>query len=290
MWSNLVHVAAIVLLVPLGLNSPRGRALTLYGFLQALDWWDTPTNVDPATASDRSLLLIKPHMFEQCTAARVKRAEENCGGRGCRIVFVGDSITEALTGDWCYYGRPKPEERRAFEESAGARVGETLVLAGAGDQTHNTLWLLEAALPKLSPSPDVFSVMIGTNNLGVGGNGKSAAAVSSGVKAIVASIRAAHPRSRVLVQALMPRADEWVSVDGTPWQQKIAKVNAALPEMVTGLSDPLVHFKDCNDVFPFQDGLWQLLPVMDDLLHPNYHGYKAWFSCVLPAVDALLDA
>eukprot|EP00747_Dinoflagellata_sp_TGD_P158441 gnl/TRDRNA2_/TRDRNA2_177817_c0_seq26.p1 gnl/TRDRNA2_/TRDRNA2_177817_c0~~gnl/TRDRNA2_/TRDRNA2_177817_c0_seq26.p1 ORF type:complete len:111 (+),score=3.16 gnl/TRDRNA2_/TRDRNA2_177817_c0_seq26:57-389(+) len=60
-----------------------------------------------AKAAEHTDVRFIQHYAKSSTAAKcnsmlVTRAKENCGGHGCGIVFVGDSIMEHLSGYDCY--------------------------------------------------------------------------------------------------------------------------------------------------------------------------------------------
>eukprot|EP00747_Dinoflagellata_sp_TGD_P186908 gnl/TRDRNA2_/TRDRNA2_44283_c0_seq1.p1 gnl/TRDRNA2_/TRDRNA2_44283_c0~~gnl/TRDRNA2_/TRDRNA2_44283_c0_seq1.p1 ORF type:complete len:239 (+),score=28.59 gnl/TRDRNA2_/TRDRNA2_44283_c0_seq1:64-717(+) len=204
----------------------------------------------------------------------MEAAKQNCGGQ-CDIVFVGDSITEALIGQHCYYAKPQEEERAAVMKAI-PHEWRTLILAGGGDQTQHTLKKLEIFLPVLN-NPRIFFVMIGTNNIGFTG-GFNASETSAGVRTVVTAIREAHPDAQVLLHPILPRAQS--APDFRHMQATIDEANGEIQAFALAAA-PDVQYTDCNAVFPRGDTA-EAHALMPDLLHPNAEGYRRWFACLVP--------
>ena len=103
---------------------------------------------------------------------------------------------------------------------------QPLVLAIAGDQTQHVLWRLQhGELPRglASDAAVVFSLMIGTNNLG---RGQTVNETARGVAAVCRLILR-RAKGRVLLNALLPRADS-----GGRLLPLVKAVNARLAEEV----------------------------------------------------------
>merc|ERR1712107_304615 len=160
-------------------------------------------------------------------------------------------------------------------------MGGSLLLAGGGDQTPHTLYLLEQVFSVLK-APRTFFVMIGTNN--IGNNWSSAESTAAGVRSIVATLRTRFPESRILLHAVLPRADDEIRMDvkanahlisNLPWQATIDRLNNELLASARE-GPPSVEFLDCGHVFPRGSGP-EAFQTMPDLLHPNAEGYELWF-------------
>lgn len=231
-----------------------------------------------------------------CTAVKRVRASRNCGGR-CDVVLVGAAVTEALTGSYCYWAisgtsqcgptycaLAEDEAGRAFRQAFPFH-NRTLVLAGAGDQTFHTLAMLDEVLPVLK-APKVYSVLVGTDNLGFAGQGPSEPAFR-GIRAVVQRLRAAHPESWVLLHALHPRYDDLangIPVPPGPWNDRVGEVNEMLRRFA-GSERERVVFVDCNHVFLDPSLGGSLQHVMPDYLHLNGEGYRRWFACWRPTLE-----
>eukprot|EP00747_Dinoflagellata_sp_TGD_P143070 gnl/TRDRNA2_/TRDRNA2_176332_c0_seq12.p1 gnl/TRDRNA2_/TRDRNA2_176332_c0~~gnl/TRDRNA2_/TRDRNA2_176332_c0_seq12.p1 ORF type:complete len:350 (-),score=16.72 gnl/TRDRNA2_/TRDRNA2_176332_c0_seq12:42-1091(-) len=218
--------------------------------------------------------------FDACRAKLIARAAENCGGLGCRLVLVGDSILDRILSERCYRGAPHKNSSQYFAMiRKQVQIPESwrpLILAGSGDQTQHTLGHLNRTLPLLK-TPQVFMVLIGTNNLGPP-NCFSANQTAYGVRAVVELIRHRHPMSNILVHAILPRGEPHDN------QPEIDETNAQLQAFYKSTSSHhLTRFIDCGTVFPHRaDDDAGMKRLMRDYTHPTDEGYAKWFSCLRP--------
>lgn len=219
-------------------------------------------------------------VLTNCVAKKTEMAKHNCGGL-CDIVFVGDSILERLTGWLCFSNNPRfQESRRAFQDLVGARHPKSMILAGSCDETPQTLYTLDSALPAMK-APKLYFVMIGTNNIPKGGSANAL----RGIHAVVARLRAAHPGARVLLHALLPRSDDGPRLR---FQEHIDEVNRELAAFVAAerASGAPLEFMDCTNTLSPRA---QRSEDFDELmLHPTPKGYRAWLTCVNPVLDRAL--
>jgi len=236
--------------------------------------WRFLEATDPAIPASRWVLTAP--LYRSCFQAWVDRAASNCGGR-CDIVFIGDSILEGLNGEWCSYRLKFPGWQAVFHDYISG-FWRSLVLAGASDQTQHTLKLLEATLPLLR-EPQIFFVMIGTNNIGPLG-AFSAADTARGVRAVVDAIRAAHTHARVLVHSILPRSDIFCAASRLQCQDTIEAVNGQLEAFARDAGRGVKHV-DCSGVFALDGGPLSRTLMLDGL-HPNADGYRRWFVCLQP--------
>src|SRR5262249_5495435 len=123
------------------------------------------------------------------------------------VVFLGDSITEGwtTTGWQAWSAQIAPLRAVAF----GIR----------GDQTQNVLWRVLNG--ELSGRPKVAVLMVGLNNLALGQSPEETAA---GITAVVKSIRAISPGTKVLLLGVLPCGPK----PGTFDRAKIDQVNASI--------------------------------------------------------------
>eukprot|EP00747_Dinoflagellata_sp_TGD_P143068 gnl/TRDRNA2_/TRDRNA2_176332_c0_seq10.p1 gnl/TRDRNA2_/TRDRNA2_176332_c0~~gnl/TRDRNA2_/TRDRNA2_176332_c0_seq10.p1 ORF type:complete len:360 (-),score=13.09 gnl/TRDRNA2_/TRDRNA2_176332_c0_seq10:207-1286(-) len=236
--------------------------------------------------------------FDACRAKLIARAAENCGGLGCRLVLVGDSILDRILSERCYRGAPHKNSSHYFSMiRKQVQIPESwrpLILAGSGDQTQHTLGHLNRTLPLLK-TPQVFMVLIGTNNLFANNPCCfSANETAYGIRAVVESIRRSHPKSNILVHAILPRGDidNIPGVDMNNITRTIDETNAQVRAFYkrTSSSDPSIDFIDCGQVFPHRaDDDAGMKHLMADYLHPTHSGYTKWFACLRPLLERAIN-
>eukprot|EP00747_Dinoflagellata_sp_TGD_P143069 gnl/TRDRNA2_/TRDRNA2_176332_c0_seq11.p1 gnl/TRDRNA2_/TRDRNA2_176332_c0~~gnl/TRDRNA2_/TRDRNA2_176332_c0_seq11.p1 ORF type:complete len:344 (-),score=19.24 gnl/TRDRNA2_/TRDRNA2_176332_c0_seq11:207-1238(-) len=236
--------------------------------------------------------------FGTCSAKLMARAAENCGGLGCRLVLVGDSILDRILSERCYRGAPHKNSSQYFAMiRKQVQIPESwrpLILAGSGDQTQHTLGHLNRTLPLLK-TPQVFMVLIGTNNLFANNPCCfSANETAYGIRAVVESIRRSHPKSNILVHAILPRGDidNIPGVDMNNITRTIDETNAQVRAFYkrTSSSDPSIDFIDCGQVFPHRaDDDAGMKHLMADYLHPTHSGYTKWFACLRPLLERAIN-
>ena len=182
-----------------------------------------------------------------------------------RLVFVGDSITEAWAGT--SYGEPIERASgvpEVMEEKVAKRFPRPMVLGISGDQTQHVLWRLShgelsgamCADPRL-----LLVLLIGTNNLAAG---HSVEETARGVLAVAERLLN-RTHGRVLVNAIFPRGDGMRVLsrlcpprcdhEGKPLKsfiRDINRLNALVSNSVAKLAQlhkGRVRFVDCGWVF-----------------------------------------
>eukprot|EP00747_Dinoflagellata_sp_TGD_P158487 gnl/TRDRNA2_/TRDRNA2_177817_c0_seq7.p1 gnl/TRDRNA2_/TRDRNA2_177817_c0~~gnl/TRDRNA2_/TRDRNA2_177817_c0_seq7.p1 ORF type:complete len:297 (+),score=15.52 gnl/TRDRNA2_/TRDRNA2_177817_c0_seq7:56-946(+) len=244
---------------------------------------------DPAKAAERT---DTPHIpnYAKCNAELVARAKENCGGHGCGIVFVGDSIMEHLTDHDCYTGSNLTTGinltatrmvHRNMLNSSDFNLSMVIpdywhpfLLSYPGQGTQHTIRDLERTLPWLK-TPKVFMVLIGTNNLWRFGRVIPTTDTARGVEAAVNYIRGAHPKAKVLLHGILPRG---IKIEQKRIQPAIDETNKLL-QSFSQSGELGVEYIDCGHVFRNQTDMLKLMP---DLTHPSKLGYIKWFTCLKP--------
>jgi beta-glucosidase len=186
-----------------------------------------------------------------------------------RLVFIGDSITDAWRGG---------EQNKIYNERWGKY--NPLNLGISGDKTEHVLWRLEhGELDGLSSGAKLVVMMIGTNNLG---NPPRATPedTAKGVECLVKTVRQKLPQSRLLLLAVFPRG---VAADD-PFRAQIKTVNDTIAKLADGKN---VRFLDIGEKFLDDDGT---LPkdIMPDALHPNARGYEIWADAIDPVIKEMI--
>lgn len=200
-----------------------------------------------------------------------------------RLVFLGDSITQGLTGDADRVS--KVEGKRAIDQVFGQYGALSLGLSG--DRTEHLRYRLrKGALRWLSPR--VIVLQIGINNLNSGKH--SAADTAAGIQAVVDDLRATQPWASILVCGPLPAG----RTANAPLRLAVDAVHAAIAKIGAGTESPIhggaqqVHYMDLRSLFLNEDG--SPGPGMaGDALHINGQGQLAWMRAIEPWVREQLD-
>ena len=223
------------------------------------------------------------------------------------LVLIGDSITEEWLGSGCGAQRrdfidvPAVLDSRPF----GSRWAGPVLLGISGDQTQHLLWRLTAgrelsAAMKADPLL-VASLLIGTNNLGIGGMTPDATA--AGIALVARTFLMEAPRARLLVNALHPRGDrktlkllcpDLCGEDGRPlpsFDTPIRRINALVKVAIANLAVGFpgrVRYCDCGGVFRNNDSRINGIvrrELMPDFVHPSAAGQLAWAECMAASLS-----
>jgi poly(3-hydroxybutyrate) depolymerase/lysophospholipase L1-like esterase len=165
------------------------------------------------------------------------------------VVFLGDSITQG----WGSLAKDFP----------GIKVANRGI---SGDTTRGVRLRLKEDVEDLNPAAVVL--LIGTNDLGLGGEPEPAA---ENIKAILASLKQHNPNTPVIVCKVMPR------------QESFTKNVTRLNELVdTATQDnPQAIRCDTWSIFANEKGAAKK-EEFPDLLHPNGPGYAKWKAALTP--------
>ena len=117
--------------------------------------------------------------------------------------------------------------------------------------------------------------MIGTNNSG--GNGNE---IVDGVTAVVETLRAKLPGTKILLLAIFPRGERFNERRG-----KILQVNQTIQKLDDG---DFVFYLDIGHGFLEKDGSLSR-EIMPDFLHLSPKGYEIWASSIEAALAGLLE-
>ena len=185
----------------------------------------------------------------------------------CRLVFIGDSITDHWRRD---YGAP-------VWNAAFARFNP-LNLGFGNDRTENVLFRLTYG-ENLPPNvrPDAFVLLIGTNNFGHRMDDPKDVAAAE-IK-IVKLLRKARPDAHVIVMATFPRI-------GERFIGKVEAQNAAVSEWIATNGDDKISFLDINSKYLNAEGKVDM-KLLPDGLHPKELGYKIWADTVVERLSEL---
>jgi lysophospholipase L1-like esterase len=185
------------------------------------------------------------------------------------VLFLGDSITD---------GWRTPPARALWDRHFAPLKAANLGISG--DRTRHVLWRLENGILSC-PAPRVVVLLIGTNDVGQIAADPPSSAIA-GIRAIVARIQAAWPRTRILLLAVFPRG----RTAKDPHRATVAAINAGIRDL-DDQGRSVLHL-DLGPRFLEEDGS---LPaqVMPDFLHLSEWGYRIWAEALIEPLRRLLD-
>ena len=203
-----------------------------------------------------------------------------------KLVFVGDSITDFwLLGDdpWI---PGRMHGRRVWDESFGGALPQNhaLNIGISGDRTEHLLFRIlpktQGGLGELDAAalaPDFFVLMVGINN-SYAPEAPVADSVYEGVLAVMRSLHARKPATRLLLQSILPTSEP--SRDDTV----VRPVNAQLAALAK--NPEFASFTIWLDLYPsFVDSNGrQDARLFVDGLHPSEAGYRIWRDRLVSAL------
>lgn len=225
-----------------------------------------PSNTKPSAATTPAK---SPRAgWEQRHAEMVAEARKG----GIDLLFIGDSITDgwrgAARGTWDSGG---DVWKRCFAPLKAANFGI------CGDQTSHLLWRLQnGELDGITPKLAVL--MIGTNNSSAG---HRPADIAAGIAAIIDTLKAKTPGTRVLLLAIFPA--------GASAQDSRRVNNQAVNRIIAKFDDggTTVKFLDIGVKFLQPDGTISKA-IMPDLLHLSAKGYQIEAEAILPVIEQMM--
>ncbi len=191
-----------------------------------------------------------------------------------RVVFLGDSITQSLTGAGDRLARAGGE--RAIDRLYGERRAASFGLSG--DRTEHLLWRIEHGNFD-AIDPRLIVLMIGVNNINAGRN--AGEDVAAGIEAVVRLLRLREPQAEVLLLGCFPTkaAGSWERRQSEIVHHRIAPL---------GELDG-VRYLDLRRIFLRPDGSLDTRTMRTDGVHITAAGYEAWLLAMEPAVREILS-
>ena len=188
------------------------------------------------------------------------------------IAFLGDSITQGLTGST--HRRATADGSRAIDRAFGQH--RVISLGLSGDRTEHLLYRIQhGALSRCRAR--VVVVQIGVNNVNSAKHtGKEAAA---GIAAVVRLLQQRQPNAHVLVCGPFPCG----ATPDDPRRVEIDAIHRRLPE----LESDRVTVLDLRSVF-LDDSGQPNDRMRGDALHISESGQHAWMAALAPVIEPLL--
>jgi lysophospholipase L1-like esterase len=249
---------------PTHVASPRRRDVLLTGLLATamaarnvgLRAQEPATNT-AITPEAREGLWVKMH------EAFLRRAKQ----RPVDLLFLGDSITQG----WSNRGPHGPGA--VWDRYYGPRHAANFGIGG--DRTQHVLWRLEhGEIDGIKPG--VVVLLIGTNNV----HANTPAEIAEGITAIVKTLRAKLPETRVLLLGVFPRGPKDDVV-----RARIQAINARIARLDDGKT---VKYLDIGARFLEPDGTLSR-EIMPDLLRLSPRGYRIWADAIEPTLWGMLE-
>lgn len=211
----------------------------------------TNTAIEPVSKAGNATWLARHQ-------AMTTRAQQGHVG----LIYVGDSIVEGYERQgkdtWDRYYAPR----------------HALNLGISGDRTQHVLWrLAHGNLAGISPILAI--IMIGQNN----GGRNTADEIAAGVTAVVQTIRAKLPTTKILLLAIFPRRAK-------PTAERVVLAQAS--GIAAQLADNhTIFYRNINQLFLWPD---RSIPaaLRPDFEHPSAQGYRLWAEAIEPTVAALM--
>lgn len=184
-----------------------------------------------------------------------------------KFIFLGDSITQGLTGHGNRAANPKG--KRPIDRHYG--TSKTLSLGLSGDRTEHILWRLQnGQLDGIKPTHLVL--MIGVNNINAASH--TGEEIAIGTQAIVDWLKKNRPKTKVLLLGCFP-------TQKTADHPARAEVNT-LHQLIQPIADgKTIFYQDLRPLFLKNDGTMNDR-MGGDAIHINGKGQEAWMNAIKP--------
>ncbi|MFC4995327.1 GDSL-type esterase/lipase family protein [Rubritalea tangerina] len=222
-----------------------------------------------------------------------QRARGTAPTQEAELVFIGDSV---LMSFGSVGGRTHTFDRgsatwNAFNYDQYSAVNAAM----SGNQTQNTLWMLENGLLDGIGKPKMFVVIIGTNNregvIDSGGTelvfnpdgAQTSQQIAEGILSVVQGIQAIHPKAHIVCTNFLRGAHV-----GDPERVVTQEVDVILEKAFARDSSSYLHYFDINEVFidpASPNGAYYSNYHVGDNIHPNNNGYTALATALQPYID-----
>ncbi len=187
-----------------------------------------------------------------------------------RVVLLGDSITQGLTG---HRDRAaSPDGTRAIDRQLGAY--HALSLGLSGDRTEHVLWRLQHGQLR-GLKPEHIVLMIGVNNIN---NRHTGDETAEGTAAIVEWLRQHQPQATLHLLGCFPaghKADD-------PRRAEIDRLHEAVRSMADGDRD---RYHDLRSRFLNPDGTLNE-NMRSDAVHVSPSGQAEWMEAMASIIEA----
>jgi lysophospholipase L1-like esterase len=224
---------------------------------------------------------------------------QGMAGNDVDVVLIGDSIVEHWEGKDMGINEPTlHRDHLVFEELFSKKGGgliEGMAHGIGGDRCSNLLWRLQNGEMPRNFEPQVWWVLIGTEDWRVGVGSE---AIVAGIVNIVMTIQQAHPNAHIVINSILPRGNE--KRNDNPHYAALFDINrrlacfvdsenarhaASAPQEDTTLV-PLTFF-NATSIFLFLDpevGYFVNPALLPDYVHPSAQGEEIWGEKIVDVV------
>lgn len=241
----------------------------------------------PAFASTQPAARVEHWQKREATINAYLRDAKDLGA--VKLLFVGDSITDFWLFDDNPWVSGQKYGRKVWDESFGKPGSENYAfnIGISGDRIEHVLYRI---LPKSAGgmgqldapqlNPEFIIVMLGINNSWAAED-PVADSIFEGVHVALSTLHARKPKSRIVLQSLLPTNDTGKNRD------VVGTVNQRLRKLVT--TPEFSRFTSYLDLYPaFTDANGvQISHYFTDGLHPNAVGYAVWRDQLVPFLKTL---
>ena len=257
----------------------------IVGILGALVWW-TEARSAQAFASTQPAARVEHWQKREAAINTHLRESKDLGA--IKLLFVGDSITDFWLFDDNPWVSGQKYGRKVWDESFAKPGSENYAfnIGISGDRIEHILYRI---LPKSAGGlgqldtpelkPEFIIVMLGINNSWAAED-PVADSIFEGVRVALSTLHARKPKSRIVLQSLLPTNDTAKNKD------VVGVVNQRLRKLVS--SPEFSSFTRYLDLYPaFTDATgMQISKYFTDGLHPNDVGYSVWRDQLVPFLNA----
>jgi arylsulfatase A-like enzyme/lysophospholipase L1-like esterase len=175
------------------------------------------------------------------------------GAKAAKLVFIGDSITQA------WEGAGKASWDKYFAPNGALNWGYS------ADRTEHLIWRLQNGdIQRVSP--EVAVLLIGTNN--TGHEKRAASETVSGIKRSIEELSQKWPKTKIIVMAIFPR--------GESTDDPLCRLNFEINQQLQALADhKQVHLLDINPTYLAGEKKLNK-KLFPDLLHLSPAAYDIW--------------
>lgn len=236
-------------------------------FMRQPDWmYKRPAPLEWSGDGPPPSYYIKKYWLDNRKNPRLKLKREEQRERNVKVwdcVMLGDSITHFWE---LHNGKPY------FDRNLGAKW-KIFNLGFGGDSTHNTIWNLLNSGYTDGAKVKLFTVLIGSNNIGPAATDADLENTAKGCRMILDLIRRRHPEAKTVLFPLLPKTE---AKHPGVFIRLHKRYNALIKDLADGkkviwggeLWDQFIATADADGKLP--------KGMLCDGCHPGQDGYRVW--------------